>query len=153
MSRRKKWGCSDHLGCGCLGLLILLGIMGWAFERWGEISGWIIGICLGLIFLCAFVVNIASPRQRQGLRAAWYRGFGEGRQPIPQWMREEILKRDDYRCRYCGRRAQTLDIDHVIPVSQGGKTVFSNLVTACSACNRKKAGCTPLQAGMRVRRI
>jgi 5-methylcytosine-specific restriction endonuclease McrA len=39
-------------------------------------------------------------------------------------------------------------MDHVIPRSQGGKTVWENIVTACRECNRKKGGRTPEQAHM-----
>lgn len=152
MSRGRKASCGP-LGAGCLILLIGCAIMGWVGERYGEVAGWAMAIIFGLAMAIFAIRGVLPPRGRQRIRSSWYRSFGEGRQPIPQWMREEILKRDDYRCRYCGKRAQTLDIDHVIPVSQGGKTVFSNLVTACSACNKEKASRTPFQAGMRVRRI
>jgi len=72
------------------------------------------------------------------------------RPPIPDELRKQVLERDNYVCRYCSQRAQTLDIDHVIPVNQGGPTILSNLVTACSSCNRKKAGRAPWEAGMEV---
>lgn len=152
MSKRRKSGCFGDAGCGCLILLIVLAIIGWIGQRWGDVAA-----NSGLLFLVALIVygswvSFVHWRPVQRLRGDWRRSFGEGRQPIPQWMRDKILERDDYRCRYCGRRAQTLDIDHVIPVSQGGKTIMSNLVTACSRCNRQKAGRTPRQAGMRIRR-
>ena len=40
-------------------------------------------------------------------------------------------------CRYCGTRSG-LTVDHVVPLSKGGKWVWENLVTACSKCNGKK---------------
>ncbi len=43
-----------------------------------------------------------------------------------------------------------LTYDHVVPRSQGGKTVWDNIVTACQECNGRKAGRTPEQAGMRL---
>jgi len=70
------------------------------------------------------------------------------REPIPDWLRRAVLARDDYICRYCGRRAQTLDVDHIVPVKQGGRSTFDNLVTACAKCNRSKGGRTPEEAGM-----
>lgn len=49
----------------------------------------------------------------------------------------EVLERDNYTCRYCGRHAGT--VDHVVPVSQGGaKLDPANLVAACSYCNSSK---------------
>lgn len=65
-------------------------------------------------------------------------------------VRQAVLDRDDYICRYCGRRSQTMEVDHIIPVSQGGGSTLDNLVTACRECNRRKAGRTPEEAGMEV---
>ena len=45
-------------------------------------------------------------------------------------------------CVYCGEKKEKLAIDHVIPVSQGGKTDLSNMVLACEPCNHEKAGRT-----------
>ena len=57
-------------------------------------------------------------------------------------LRFEVMKRDGYRCRICGRSASEgakLEVDHIIPVSKGGKTIMSNLQTLCRECNRGKA--------------
>ena len=57
-------------------------------------------------------------------------------------LRYNILKRDNFRCVLCGRSAQDgetiLQVDHIIPVSKGGKTVESNLRTLCKTCNMGK---------------
>lgn len=61
-------------------------------------------------------------------------------------MRYKILQRDNHRCVLCGRTAQEsiaasghgLEVDHITPVSKGGKTEESNLRTLCFACNRGK---------------
>jgi uncharacterized membrane protein YqaE (UPF0057 family) len=74
---------------------------------------------------------------------------GEGR-GIPQTIRQAVLDRDDYICRYCGRRSQTMEVDHVVPVAEGGESTLENLVTACRECNRSKGGRRPEDAGMRV---
>ena len=71
------------------------------------------------------------------------------RKPIGASKRKFIYERDGYRCRYCGGY-EDLCIDHVKPVSQGGKNKKSNLVTACRACNSKKAANTPSDAGMKL---
>ena len=55
---------------------------------------------------------------------------------------EQIMIRDDYTCQICGKYMPDevrLQIDHIIPVSKGGKTIPSNLQTLCSKCNGKKA--------------
>ncbi len=54
--------------------------------------------------------------------------------------RFEVFKRDNFTCRYCGRKTPNvvLEIDHVIPKSQGGTDELENLVTSCWECNRGK---------------
>ena len=57
-------------------------------------------------------------------------------------LRYDILKRDNFRCQLCGSSAQDgvkLHVDHIIPVSKGGKTVPSNLRTLCDRCNLGKS--------------
>lgn len=56
-------------------------------------------------------------------------------------MRFHVLARDGFRCRYCGRtpRETELRVDHVNPVSNGGKASLDNLVTACKECNFGKS--------------
>lgn len=55
--------------------------------------------------------------------------------------RFEVLKRDGYKCRYCGRKAPdvVLHVDHVLAVSNGGTDCPSNLVAACLECNLGKS--------------
>ncbi len=67
-----------------------------------------------------------------------------------KFSRQNIYARDKYQCQYCGRRfpVDELSYDHVIPKSRGGKTVWTNIVTACMTCNRKKGGRTPKEAHM-----
>lgn len=58
----------------------------------------------------------------------------------PKFCRRSILLRDRFCCQYCGRRfpSQELTFDHVVPRSQGGRTVWTNILTACHGCNRLK---------------
>lgn len=69
-----------------------------------------------------------------------------------KFSRVNIYGRDKYSCQYCGTRKLICELtyDHVVPRAQGGKTVWSNIVTACEDCNRRKANRTPDQAGMRL---
>jgi CRISPR/Cas system Type II protein with McrA/HNH and RuvC-like nuclease domain len=57
-------------------------------------------------------------------------------------LRFEVFKRDKFTCKYCGRVIKDgikLEVDHIIPVSKGGKSNMDNLVTACKDCNRGKS--------------
>ncbi len=57
-----------------------------------------------------------------------------GRVPL---TRAALMRRDNYRCVYCGRRAET--VDHVVPRSRGGSHSWENCVASCMACNIRKA--------------
>jgi len=74
------------------------------------------------------------------------------KQPV-KFSRVNIYGRDRYTCQFCGEQKPIAELtyDHVVPRSQGGKTTWTNIVTACEACNRAKANRTPEQAGMRLR--
>ncbi|WP_026951163.1 HNH endonuclease [Algoriphagus mannitolivorans] len=64
--------------------------------------------------------------------------------------RNNLFRRDKGECQYCGSKRH-LTIDHVIPRSKGGKTSWTNLITACNRCNVNKGDKTPEQAGMVLR--
>ena len=68
-----------------------------------------------------------------------------------KFSRRQLWKRDNNTCQYCGCRPGTseLNIDHIIPKSQGGKTTWENCVIACIKCNTHKANRTPSQAKMK----
>ncbi len=55
--------------------------------------------------------------------------------------KRNIFLRDEYTCQYCGVDVndQTATLDHVHPVSLGGKTTWENSTTACKTCNYRKA--------------
>jgi len=63
--------------------------------------------------------------------------------------RAALMHRDRYRCGYCGARAET--IDHVVPLSKGGRHEWTNVVTACSECNNRKGDKTPEKANLSLR--
>jgi 5-methylcytosine-specific restriction endonuclease McrA len=52
--------------------------------------------------------------------------------------RKNILRRDRFRCVYCGRGDVPLTIDHVVPKSRGGRDSWKNLAAACHICNNRK---------------
>jgi len=67
--------------------------------------------------------------------------------------RDNIFKRDNHECVYCGRRdldKKSLTIDHVIPQSHGGPNTWENLVTACKKCNGEKSNLTLLEYGKAI---
>lgn len=52
------------------------------------------------------------------------------------WVRRKAIDRDNHICHYCEERGDT--VDHVIPISKGGKDSLENLVCCCHRCNRLK---------------
>lgn len=69
-----------------------------------------------------------------------------------RFSRLNIYARDNDSCQYCGRQLtrSELNLDHVLPRSQGGKTSWENVVCSCLPCNLKKGGRTPSQAEMKL---
>ncbi len=72
-----------------------------------------------------------------------------------KFSRRNILARDEHRCQYCGKRLPTsqLSLDHVTPKSRGGKSTWTNVVTACNPCNTRKGGRMPWEASMKLRKV
>lgn len=70
----------------------------------------------------------------------------------PMWTRRGMLARDNYMCAYCGKRCAESEatVDHVLPVSRGGRSSWGNTVTACRRCNQRKANRLPHEAGMKL---
>ncbi len=68
----------------------------------------------------------------------------------PPFTRFNVFLRDMFTCQYCERRlpAQELTFDHLVPRSRGGRTCWTNIVTACSECNLKKGNRLPQECGM-----
>lgn len=67
---------------------------------------------------------------------------------VSKRLRYEVLRRDQHRCKYCGRSAPEvrLTVDHVIPEALGGPDTPDNLVAACSDCNSGKSATSPDEA-------
>lgn len=79
-----------------------------------------------------------------------------------RWSRQAVLQRDRFTCAYCGVQPgenqrgrvvgrKDLTIDHIIPVSRGGKSTWVNTVCACMVCNQRKGNRTPHEANMKLR--
>lgn len=71
--------------------------------------------------------------------------------------RKAVLARDSWTCQYCGIGGvgagvrPGLTVDHVIPRSRGGESVWENIVASCAPCNRKKGNRLPHEASMHPR--
>ncbi len=69
------------------------------------------------------------------------------------FSRQNLFLRDKFTCQYCGKllkNPKDRTIDHVIPKSRGGKTVWTNVVLCCRKCNLKKGDRTPEEAGLKL---
>lgn len=78
---------------------------------------------------------------------------------VPRKFRRQVTNtflfaRDRYRCQYCGKMQMELKLresltrDHLVPLSRGGSNDWTNVVTACSPCNTRKANHLPREIGM-----
>ena len=66
--------------------------------------------------------------------------------------RKAVLARDSWTCQYCGASKPGLTVDHVIPRSRGGKSVWENIVASCASCNRRKGNRLPREIQMHPKR-
>jgi len=65
--------------------------------------------------------------------------------------RRALFARDGWRCVYCGSNGGRLTLDHVVPKSRGGDSVWENVVTSCATCNHKKGNRLPHEVEMHLR--
>lgn len=69
-----------------------------------------------------------------------------------RFSRINVYMRDNFTCQYCGTKFRSnqrmLSYDHVVPRCDGGRTVFTNIVTACKPCNSRKDNKSCDEAGM-----
>jgi 5-methylcytosine-specific restriction endonuclease McrA len=66
--------------------------------------------------------------------------------------RRVLFARDGWRCVYCGTNGGRLTLDHVVPRSRGGSSVWENVVTACAPCNLRKGDRLPEEVAMPLSR-
>jgi 5-methylcytosine-specific restriction endonuclease McrA len=68
----------------------------------------------------------------------------------PAFTRFNVFLRDQWQCQYCAEhyKTQELTFDHVIPRSRGGRTIWTNIVTACQCCNLTKGNRLPREVNM-----
>ncbi len=77
-----------------------------------------------------------------GVKVATYRASAPTAPPVPPGLRFEVLRRDGFKCQYCGATpledGVKLHADHVVSRKHGGATTLENLKTACATCNLGK---------------
>jgi 5-methylcytosine-specific restriction endonuclease McrA len=79
-------------------------------------------------------VNFLVKRvSRQNYRAEYIYG-DKGKITVKDWL--EILERDCWKCQLCGN-SENIEMDHITPLSAGGKHAKENIRVSCSKCNRK----------------
>jgi 5-methylcytosine-specific restriction endonuclease McrA len=68
----------------------------------------------------------------------------------PAFTRFNVFLRDRFTCQYCGHDlpSEDLTFDHLVPRSRGGRTTWSNVLTACQICNLRKGDRMPRECGM-----
>src|SRR3989442_12951327 len=66
--------------------------------------------------------------------------------------RRALFARDGWRCAYCGTTTGRLTLDHVVPRSKGGDSVWENVVTSCAPCNLRKGNRLPHEVSMELKR-
>jgi 5-methylcytosine-specific restriction endonuclease McrA len=97
--------------------------------------------------------TIGSPLKQVPIPATIrLRKFVHKRWKPPRFRKKVLFNRDGWRCQYCGDKLgwDTIEIEHVMPVSRGGQTTWLNCVATCKPCNSEKDNRTPEEAGMRL---
>ena len=71
-----------------------------------------------------------------------------------KFSRFNVLYRDKFQCQYCAVKLppKKLTLDHILPISRGGRNSWENVVTACQKCNGKKGSYLPEECGMKLLR-
>ena len=64
--------------------------------------------------------------------------------------RRALFARDEFRCQYCGSSGK-LTLDHVVPRSRGGDSIWENVVTSCAPCNHRKGDRLLEETSMKLR--
>ena len=76
--------------------------------------------------------------------------FNTVRRAKVPFTKNNLLKRDNYTCQFCGKN-ENLTIDHLTPKSKGGENGWLNCVISCRKCNGKKGNKSLEESGMSLR--
>jgi hypothetical protein len=82
-------------------------------------------------------LRAAIAAQYKAARRAWEQLNPDSVGVAPkEWRR--LVRRYRHRCAYCGGNEDGIHMDHVIPLSRGGRHAIGNVLPACQACNLSK---------------
>lgn len=83
---------------------------------------------------------VRSERWQTNVPAVMMLNVYQKKKTTVRFSKANVFLRDDYTCQYCGVRVNrtTATLDHVVPISHGGRTVWENATTACGPCNARK---------------
>ncbi len=114
------------------------------FDDWRELSTHIKDNPSGYIHTPTFKIAIPDV-----IALRYFDGLPKSE---VKFTRRNIYEHYGYRCAYCGLKFSTneLNLEHVVPRSRGGKTDWTNVVTACIPCNLKKGNRLPNEAHMKL---
>jgi len=120
-------------------------------KRRDEFPGIDFTIGLPKCVMCHSYISTSTKIRRPGQKycsdkcrgeaARFRRKISPAKEPAYLSLRFNILARDNFTCQYCGKTPQDgakLVVDHINPQSNGGKSIETNLVTACQECNGGK---------------
>lgn len=104
---------------------------------------------LGTTYFVSLPVEVAVVQERMATLAPVAASVNYYRDPR---LREELFERDGWRCRYCGEGLlpETATLDHIHPVSKGGKDDPDNPAACCLMCNSLKSGRTYEEAAPQI---
>ena len=68
----------------------------------------------------------------------------------PSFSKKNVKIRDLNTCAYCGIKNKKMTIDHIIPLSSGGKNSWTNCITSCQKCNSKKGNKSLKDSGLKL---
>ena len=122
------------------------------FESWKDVSTYKIEQLensknnKNLNWLKTFSLEIEVPKI---IRLLIYDKFPKN---IVKFNRKNVFARDNNTCQYCGKKfpPAELSLEHVVPKSQGGENGWTNIVCACTNCNKRKGSRTPKEAGFKL---
>lgn len=126
------------------------------FDNWADVSQQMVQVEEDE-FICSTNLKIKIPRV---IVLVFYDKLPKRQ---VRFSRKNIFERDNYTCQYCGKQPprrnkikwmekNQLNLDHVVPRSKGGKTVWTNIVTSCYDCNYKKGSKTLDQLGWKLKK-
>lgn len=127
------------------------------FENWSQVSQQMVEVGPDE-FICSPSVKIRIPR------VIVLQFYDKLPRHEVSFSRKNIFERDKYSCQYCGKKPKdkrsalkwmeenVLNLDHVVPRSRGGKTTWTNIVSACYICNTKKGDKLLKELGWKLRK-